>query len=434
MLGIRKFVNVLSALVLLALLAATPVQAFDGRGGKQVVIAADQTIADDLYVTANVFVLDGTVTGDLLVAAQTVTINGTVEGDLIAAAQTVILNGKVSDDARIAGAGLQLGETASIGGDLVAAGASLEAKEGSDVQQELVVAAGQALLAGEVGGDVLAGTGGLELRGAFGGDVQAFVGESDQGAPPMSTYMMNSPIALPDVEPGLTISRDARVAGELKYTSGTEFAIPTDVVSGEVIRVQPEGRAKEAPPTVTQKAIDWGLDLLRAVVTLILVGLLLVWITPRFMQALVEQVRARPAGSLGWGVIAYAAFFFVLLVLVVATIIGGLVFGLLTLKGISGGIVWTGVLSMFALSVGFGLVTAFLTKVVVGATLGKWIFARANSPLSEHKFWPLILGGVIVAVLVSLPFIGWLFGLLVLLTGLGALWLWGSERVRAQPA
>jgi len=430
---IRKFVSLLG-LLLLALLVATPARAFDSRGGERVVIASDQTIEDDLYVGANEFVLDGVVKGDVIVAGQTITINGTVDGDLMAAGQTVIINGQIGDDARIAGAGLQLGAQASIGSDLVAAGASLEVKEGSDILGELVFAGGQALLNGEIAGDVLAGTGGLELRGSFGGDVRADVGEAEEGAPPMNMYMTNSPITLPSVRPGLTVSSNAHILGDLKYTSRAELSIPSGVVQGEVTRIQPDVTRPSTPPSATDRAVDWTLGYLRNTVTLIIFGLLLVWLTPSFMKVLSEKLRSKPAGSVGWGVIAYAAFFFGLLVILVAMIVGGLVFGFLTLHGVSASIVWSGLLTLFALILGFILVTAFLTKIIVGTALGKWLLGRLSPSLADHRFWPTVVGIAIVALLLALPFVGWLFGLLVVLAGLGALWLWGTERFAQQPA
>lgn len=145
------------------------------------------------------------------------------------------------------------------------------------------------------------------------------------------------------------------------------------------------------------------------------------------MKALMEKMQSQPAASLGWGVIAYAAFFFVLLVILTVVILGSVLFGALTLGGLSGTIVWVGILTLFALVVGFVLVTAFLTKIVAAWLSGKLILSRIKPELAEHKFLPLALGVVIVATLVALPFIGWLFGLLVTIIGLGALWLWGRD-------
>src|SRR5215207_693378 len=91
-----KLFFVFSLLAFLLLTFTRPASAFDGRSGENIVIASDEVIDDDLYVTARTFVLDGTVNGDLIAAGQTITINGTVEGDLMAAGQTIVVNGSVT--------------------------------------------------------------------------------------------------------------------------------------------------------------------------------------------------------------------------------------------------------------------------------------------------------------------------------------------------
>lgn len=426
----HKFLALFSLIALLTVAIATPVMAFDGRGGDVVVIEADEVIEDDLYVGAESFTLEGTVKGDLYVAGSTIVINGTVEGDLVAAGQSVVINGAVTDDARIAGAGLQLGKDATIGDDLIAAGASLETRAGSVVEGELVYGGGQALLAGNVTGDVMVGSGALELVGEFGGDITAEVGERTEGGPSPSMYMSNTGISVPNVQPGLTIDEDAKIKGDLTYTQTVDVEIPGGVVGGEVTRNEPvvDKRVVVTPPTAGELAVTWVLDLFRSIVTLILFGLLLAWLAPSFIKTLTDKVQAQPAASLGWGVVAYAAFFFALLVLLVAMIVGAVVFGFITLGGVSGTIVWVGLLLMFAGILGFVLVTAFLTKIVVAWLGGKWILGRFNPSLAEHKFWPLVLGAVIIALLIKLPLIGWLIGLVVMFLGLGALWLWGRER------
>jgi len=443
----RKITSVFTLLTLMLLTFATPVHAFEGREGDKVVIGADEVIDDDLYVGANEFVLDGTVKGDLIVGGSIITINGTVEGDLWAAGQAIIINGVVMDDARIAGAGLQVGNTAEVGGDLLAAGASLETKSGSTVGNDLLVAAGQALLAGDVGRDVLAGAGALELRGNFGRDVKAYVDQTEEtiSGPSPNVYMQqNIPLTLPSVAPGLTIAQGAKIAGNLEYSSTYDLTFPSGSVGGQINRVEPEiseGRVR-TPPTPLQKTGKWALTLLRTVVTLVLFGLLLGWLTPMFLKATSGKIQTQPWPSLGWGAIAWAAFFFALLLIVIIMIAGGIIFGVLTLGGISGVIIWLGILSMFALIFTFVLATAYVSKIVVGTALGKWIFSKINPALAEHKFWPMIVGVVIVAVVVGLfkfpllplGFFGWLLNFAVVLFGLGALWLWGRERLSKQPA
>ncbi len=427
-----KFISIFSLITLLALTFATPAYAFDGRSGENVVIKANEVIEDDVYVTANNFVLEGTVKGDLIVFGQTITINGTVDGDLIAAGQTVIINGTVTDDARIAGAVLQIGETATIGGDVVAGGASLETQEGSVIEGELVVGAGQVLLNGNVAGDVQVGAGSLELNGEFGGDVNAQVGDPEEGGMPPTIFIPQANIQFPTVKPGFNIGEDAQIEGDLEYTQSQDVNIPADAVSGKVTRTEPvvDPAVQKAKPTPAEKGMTWTFDLLRSIVTLIFFGLLLGWLAPMFMKSLMEKVQSRPAASLGWGVVAYAAFFFAILVVIVAMIAGGVLFGVLTLGGLSGTVIWLGILTLSTMIVGFVLITSFLTKIVVAWLTGKLILARFNPALAENKVWPLVIGVILIALIIALPYIGWLFGILIMFIGLGALWIWGRERMQ----
>jgi cytoskeletal protein CcmA (bactofilin family) len=442
----QKLLSIFALLALLSLGLATPVLAFDGRSGEQVTIGADEVIDDDLYVGANEFVLDGTIKGDLIVGGTVITINGTVEGDLWAAGQVVIINGTVMDDARIAGAGLQLGRAARVGDDLLAAGASLETQPGSVVGGDLLVASGQTLLAGDVGGDVLAGTGALELRGNVDGDVKAHVDQTEETAasPSPNIYMQqNIPLTLPSVAPGLTVDEGASIGGDLEYSSTVNLTFPGGVIAGKVTRVEPEiTRETYVPPSPAQKTLKWGLNLLRSMVTLILFGLLLSWLAPRFLKTSTGKIEEQTWPSLGWGAITWAAFFFALLLIVIVIVAGGIIFGALTLGGVSGTIIWLGILALFALILAFVLATAYVAKIVVGNALGKWVFSKTNPALAEHRFWPMILGVVILVAVVGmfnfpllpLGFFGWLLNFAVVLFGLGALWLWGRDLFRKPSA
>jgi len=330
---IYKFLSIFSLIAILALAFVTPAQAFDDRSGDNVVIEADEVIEDDVYVTANEFTLEGTVKGDLVVFGNTIVINGTVEGDLIAAGKSVIVNGKVSDDARMAGATLKVSKTAFIGGDLITASASLETENDSVVEGELVVGAAEALLEGKISGDVLAGAGALELNGEFGGDIKAEVGNPEEGGPPPTLYMPQADLDFPTVKPGFNVGKDAKIAGNLEYTQSKDVKIPSGAVGGKITRTEPVVNPAdvEVQPTPAEKAMDWTFGLFRTIITWIAFGLLLGWLAPMFMKSLMDKVQAQPAASLGWGLVSYAAFFFALFVLLTVIILGGILFGALTL-------------------------------------------------------------------------------------------------------
>jgi len=171
-----------------------------------------------------------------------------------------------------------------------------------------------------------------------------------------------------------------------------------------------------------------------------LIGLLLLWLLPTLIKKPMEKLESKFWPSLGWGVIAYAAFFFSILLILFVVILGGILFSALTLGGLSGTVIWLGLLALFALVVGFVLITSFIAKVVFGMALGKWLLVRLKSPLAEHKAWPMVIGIVIMALVVALlsfPFIpgilGGLLNFMIILFGLGAIWLWGREALAKKP-
>lgn len=439
-----KLLSAAMLFMLLSLMIATPAYAFDGRTGDKVIIQAGQVVNDDLYAGANEFVLDGTVNGDTVAFGQLVTVNGTINGDLITAAQTVVVNGTVTGSIRMAGSVLYVGDKAKIGGDLLGAGYSLEVRQGATIGRDAVFATGQTLLAANVDRNVTGYTGGLEIDGDVGGNVKANVGEAGQtqSGPPPTMFMGQSTVPVPLVKPGLTINPEAKIGGSLEYTQNADLMVPAGVVTGEVTRVrQPEQTNQPTPEqTAAQKVGEWILGTLRSLVTLLLIGLFFLWLFPVFTNAVSNQLEAKPWPSLGWGVVAYAGFFFVLLLILFVMVLGAVVFGLLTLGGLSGTIVVLGLLALLGLIVGFVLATSFLAKIVFGMTLGKWILTRAGSPIATHRYWPMVIGvAITVAVVALLTFplipggLGWLLNLAVILFGLGAIWLWGGQRMAKAP-
>jgi cytoskeletal protein CcmA (bactofilin family) len=423
----NKFTRLFVSAILLSALAlsiATPVAAFDGRGGDDIVIGPNEVINDDLYVGAQNFTLDGTVNGDVVVAGEVMTINGTVDGDVMAAGQTIIVNGTVTGSIRIAGAALFIGEKAKIGGDVVAAGASLETRPGSQVGRDVVFFGGQTLLAGDITRNLKVFAGGAELHGKIGGNVEAEVGQHEEGGPGPMVYVPQSPIAIPTVKGGLNIDPAAKIGGELTYTSTKELTLPAGIVAGKVTRHQPEV-AQVVQPTLAELLMTGVLDAVRKMVTLILLGLLLGWFFPALLAINVNQIRATPLPAFGWGIVGIAAFWFALLVLMVATIVGALLFGALTLGSLSGVIVFLGLLLFFALILGFVLAAIFLAPILVSLLVGKLILEKINPDLAEHRVWPLVLGVFLFAALGAIPCLGGVLTLVVILLGLGALWIYG---------
>ena len=439
----RIFLSVLVLMTMVAMTFATPALAFDGRGGERVVITANEIINDDLYVGAQDFILEGTVNGDLFAFATNVTINGTVNGDLFSAGQTLVVNGAVTGAIRMAGSVLLVGDQAQIGEDVVSTGYSLEVREGSEVGRDLLFAGAQLLLAGDVARDVQVAASAFELRGTVGRDVRSELGSTNQaqaGLPP-TMFMPQSSVAIPSVPLGLTLDPGAKIKGDLAYIQDEELTVPAGLVGGNVdfSVYTPEITTPQAP-TFGERVTVWALNFLRSSVAHILIGLLLLWLFPAFVKGLSETLKTRLWPSLGWGAISWVGFFVALLLVIFATIAGGIVFGLLNIGQLTGTIVWLGILALLALVIGFVLVTTFVAEVIFGTALGKWILTKAHSSLAESQYWPMVIGLLItlgVIALLSFPaipsFFGWLVNFAVILFGLGTMWIWTRDRLAHKP-
>jgi hypothetical protein len=169
-------------------------------------------------------------------------------------------------------------------------------------------------------------------------------------------------------------------------------------------------------------------------VTLILLGLLLGWLFPTFISLSVNNARTAPLPSFGWGFVAIAAFFFALLVLIIATVIGAMLFGVLTLSGLSTTIVFLGLLGTFVLIFGFVLAMTFVAQIIISVLGGKLILEKIKPEWADHKVWPLVVGVVLFAILTAIPILGWLAGMVVILLGMGALWIYGNSLIPRKAA
>ena len=417
----------LSLLLVLAFLAGAValLAEVERRADQTVVVGPGEVVADDLYASGEVIRVAGTVLGDLVAVGREVYVEGTVEGDVIAAGQAVSITGTVGDDVRIAGQVLHLGPEARVGDDVVAAGFSLEARSGGSIGGTVLAFGYQALLAGEVGEAVRGNLAALELAGTVERDVEVEVGPRGERTPP--TFGPPPPVRYPTVESGLTLADGARIGGDLRYESPDEAMVASGAeVAGEVAY---EPAPREEEPT----AADRALDALRRFAALLLVGGLLLLAAPGWLAGLAATVRERPLPSLGWGLVLLLAAVAACLLLALVIAFVAAILGFATLTGLAVATVALGVLAELGLAFVLVLACVYLSAIVVGLAGGRLALARDGEPTRGRLFAALALGLVVLVLLGLVPYLGPLVGFLVLLLGLGALWLWVAGRLRRTP-
>ncbi|GEO91368.1 polymer-forming cytoskeletal protein [Kocuria flava] len=413
-----------------ALLTLPGAGAAELREGERLVVGAGEVVGEDLYAVGGEVVVEGTVRGDLVVAAGTVTVTGTVEGDVLAAARTVVVEGTVGDDVRLAGQALVVREGARIGDGLAVAGYSLQTERGSEVGGDVLLAAYQGELAGTVEGSVTAGVEALALAGTVGGDVRASVSTAESPAP-ATPWVPGTDVALPAVPSGLSLRETARVGGDLSYEGAREAELaPGAEVAGTVDFRQvgapaPEDAAPAGPLAVVLLA-------LRRLVTLLLVGLLVLWLAPRAAGAAAGALRAHPWLSLGWGVLGAAGAALAAGVLLVAAVLLAVLLGWATLGGLAAAVVTTAVVADLVLVLALVLALSLLAPVVVALAAGGAVLRTPAAASFGRRAAALALGLLAYALLRAVPVLGPLLALAVALFGTGALLVaaWGALRSR----
>lgn len=417
-----------------ALSFAIPAGAFEFKGGDVVVVASGEVIEDDLYVGAATVEINGTIKGDLVAFGSNITIgsDGVIEEDLIAAGQSVVINGEVMDDARIAGAVLTLGGQGKVGDDLVGAGYSLETNSATQIGGDLLFTGAQAMLEGNIQGNIKVSSGGVEINGQIAGDAEIEVGAPGDVAPFSPFQFIPNMPAVPVIAGGLTIGPDTVIEGDMVYKSPEEADVPSWAVSGEVdfeeIEAVEVDEGREPEPTTGELVWKWFLRNLRRLISLLIVGLLVAWLLPDFIEQATAQLQAKPWPSLGWGVLFYFGFYFLVMVILVLTTILTVLFGVLTLAGVAWLIFGVGIVTIINLILAFVIATAFLTKIIISYLVGRLILERLKPEWALSIFWSFILGVIIFVVLTAIPYVGWIVNLAVIFFGLGALLLLVKDR------
>ena len=365
------------AVTVLSVGAVSAGAGLDGKvlSGQTVTVAAGDSVDHDLYAFGGEVIVDGDVAGDLVAFAGAVTVNGTVGGDLVTGAGRVVINGTVDGDVR-AGAG-DIVVTGRVGEDLLVGSGTIRISADGEVGEDLIFASGVVRIAGTVEGSVLGSASRYQNTGTVGGSEQVTVERPGQSADP-----------------------------------------------------------DQPPPSEPVQVVGDGL---RHFITVILLGALAMWLVPRAVGASEETLRRRPLASAGIGIGVLVGFIIQFIAVILIMILGAIAFGAITLTDLAGIVLWSGVLELMISTFALVISMSFIVDFVVGLALARLVMKRASPEWASNRWKEalLLVGGTAVVVLVtSLPAIGPLAKLVVIVLGLGAMFValgeWWQRRGAAR--
>ena len=366
-------------------------------------VPAGQTIEGDTLLFGQTVTVDGNVTGDLFIIGSDVRVNGDIGGSLYIVAENIIVNGMVGGSTYQGGLEIQLGSETSIERNAYLLGMNLSTDRGAIVSNDFYAAGLQAWLSGEVGRYMRSVIVVLNVEGKIGNGIDKPDETSPQGEEDGATSSLGGVLAL------------IRLEGPLE-----EYFPLQQRSFGSIDTIEDETFLAQQP---SDPAVDWILNYLRKLITLLVFGGLIIWLFPRYLTKWSEKIRSKPLSAGLWGIVV--VIFAGLVALVLASLIPALVILLwkITFWGLASVILAFGFTGLGLAGILFLISAVYISKVIISFLIGDLILSAIAPRIAKHRIWPLLLGAVIMVALRQIPSVGWVFGLLAALIGLGAIWL-----------
>jgi hypothetical protein len=172
----------------------------------------------------------------------------------------------------------------------------------------------------------------------------------------------------------------------------------------------------------------WGVSLLRNLVSILILGLLVLWLAPAQLNMASEQTRIKPWRALLTGLLVFVLGWIVAILILVLILALALFFYFVSLPTLG---FFTGAIGLMTLGVAvsiFWLSIAFFSKIVIAFLVGQLLFKRFIPKYAQSRIWPFLSGVIIYALLASIPYLGWLIAVLATLFGLGGIWMLSGSR------
>ena len=333
------------------------------RTGDFISVASEDAVEGDFYALGQKVVLSGLIKGDSILFGGEITVNGEIEEDLIVVSGTAQVHAKVDDDLRI------------IAGDTVVAG---------EVIGDLVIVSGTAhiLSTAKINGDVLYYGNSLIVEGEINGSVF--------GA--MEKLRVDGPVGAVDVKVGeLTLGDKAKVSNNVRYVSSSVLnRSMRATVAGEVIK-------NDITTSSTDTKAD-GRVLMVSLLVLLFASLVLYLVarTKIELGVVISQEKPFMKALWGMGVVIFAP---IAIAFLLVSLLGSLI-GITLLLGY---ILLITISILFASAVAGGFLQKFIMPNMTFSVV--WVF----------------IGGVILHMVLLVPYIGSLIYLTVLFIAVGVL-------------
>lgn len=373
---IRKFSKLAIFSILGLFLLVTPFAVMAGSN-QSIYIAEDEIVEGNFIKIGNTINIAGNVNGDVIVAGSSITISGDVAGDVIAVGSIIRITGEVGGSVRVAGSAIEI--NGEVKHNIWAVGSTVAINEDASVGWDVFSAGASVEIRGPVERSVWLAGASLVIDNKIGKDVNVAIDQEGQ----------------------LTLSPQAEVGGQVVYKAAKDEQLVQNegaVVTGEIIRkdlnVPNEKDLEQFFGTA------YVMFKIFTLFSLLLIGLVYVTLVPKATLMIKDEMIKNPLPSLGYGFVYLVLMPIVILALFI-TIIG---------------------IPLALILIPIYVISLIIAKVFAAFVIGVMILDKATkNKYKKSLVWPLVLGLVVFVIVTSIPVIGWIAKLLLVLWALGGL-------------
>jgi len=401
-----KWINISTMLIILfSMTVANTKTAHAGDFIEGGTLPAGKIVDDDVFISSTNINLAGKVNGDVFAIGNTINISGEVSGSVFLIGEEITLNAPISGTVYVVSRSLKLDKDSSNDKNLYFIGLAITTEEGSTIGRDLVALALSAKLAGELGRDMKAVVGILQFFNIFSGEIEKQLPAPTPSEEPLSEDKENS--------------QSHQISNQfisLNFSQSNPLQINTFNSTNK----------EDTAESQYQAIIDWLLDRLYYFITLLIIGLLVIWkFTPQLNQWS-SAIKEKPWQSTGFGFLGiilainiFAVGFLVALVIIAI----GFGLGFANLWNLAY-LVWGIGLSCLVLAL-FIFATFFIyVSKVIFAYLVSYLLLKMISPNTKQPIVLVLTLGLLIYVLVAgIPYFGWVIEIVATALGLGGVWV-----------
>lgn len=179
--------------------------------------------------------------------------------------------------------------------------------------------------------------------------------------------------------------------------------------------------------------MNYFLDAGRRFIVLLLIGLVVLWLLPRWIQGMADFIQTKPLGSFGRGILMFVGYLVATVALLLVGVMVVIILAILTLGSFAGAVVLVGTVLFGMLTVGYYVFVSYVAPIVVSYFGGRLLFSKVQAPWAQNRYLAFFVGLILLTLISLIPVLNVIVGWLVALFALGALLLWLAPRLERKP-